>query len=204
MSNTPKMSEVLRMALDARLQDVHVALPGRVESYSDSTQRAIVQPLIKRGYPDETGARAVELLPAIADVPVVFPGSGGRRIKWTIEAGDIVLLVFCSASIDQWLAKGGEVDPADDRRHSLSDAIAIPGLQQSASDASPMIEFTDTQIRAGGSSALALKSDLETLKTAITTALDAVAAGDGGLAAFTSLQTSLSLWPTGTTVLKGS
>ena len=68
---------------------------------------------------------------------------------------DVVLLVFCSASLDKWLDRGGEVDPLSDRRHALSDAIAFTGLQSRATDANPQIEFTASgEIHAGGSDEL--------------------------------------------------
>jgi len=39
------------------------------------------------------------------------------------------MLLFSQASIDKWRKQGGKVDPVRDRRHDLSDAIAIPGLR---------------------------------------------------------------------------
>jgi hypothetical protein len=39
-----------------------------------------------------------------------------------------VLLVFTDRSKDAWQAHGNETNPADLRRHDLSDAVAIPGL----------------------------------------------------------------------------
>ncbi len=159
-ARTPTLAEALTGALDSRLSDVFTALPGRVEKYSSSTRRADVKPLIKRTTLDEEGNRIAESLPVITDVPVMFPGSGGVRVSFPVAVGDVVLLVFASASLDKWLDRGGEVDPLSDRRHSLSDAIAIPGLTARTSDADPMIEFTSNgQIHAGGSEPLVLRSE---------------------------------------------
>src|SRR5690606_11649472 len=118
----PSLASLLTGAIDGRLADVHVALPGKVTAYENG--RATVQPLIKRGYVGEDGERSVESLPAIPDVPVMF--TGGAGIEVSVEPGDTVLLVFASASLDKWLALDKEVDPGDDRHHTLSDAIAIP------------------------------------------------------------------------------
>jgi hypothetical protein len=38
------------------------------------------------------------------------------------------MLVFSQRSIDRWLDVGGEIDPADPRKHHLTDAIAYPGV----------------------------------------------------------------------------
>lgn len=112
--------------------DLRVALPGRVTAYDAATQRASVQPLIKHANLDETEQRVAKLLPEVHSVPVQFPGGGGMRITWPLAKGDTVLLVFASSSIARWKRTGGEVDPGDDRRHDLNDAIAIPGLHDFA------------------------------------------------------------------------
>ncbi len=126
---TPSLPGVIDGAISARLKNLRVALPARVETYDASTQTCSCQPLVYDGYFDETGTRQAEKLPVIASVPVMFPGSGAYSETWPLKAGDTVLLVFSSSSIDRWLANGGEVDPIDDRRHHLTDAIAIPGIR---------------------------------------------------------------------------
>lgn len=152
---------------------MRVALPGRIETYDASTQQATVQPLVYDGVYDETGARTADRLPVVTGVPVVFPGAGGFRVTFPVTAGDTVLLVFSSSSIDLWLALGGEVDPVDDRRHHISDAIAIPGLRDFAhalgnaptstmslgKDGGPTIEISATDVQIGGSNKLVTLAD---------------------------------------------
>jgi len=128
-SNTPSFPAALRGAVNARLLDVHTAMPARVESYDAEQQRVSVKPLIKRGYLDEAGDRQTEEIPVINDVPVVFPGAGGFRVTFPVARGDVVLIVFAETSLDRWLVRGSVIDPGDDRRHDLNDAIAIPGLR---------------------------------------------------------------------------
>jgi hypothetical protein len=132
MSETPTLAGVIRSHIAAQLDELHVALPARVESYDASRQAVSVQPLIRHAYRDESAERQVESLPMINDVPVVFPGAAGYRVTFPIAAGDTVLLVIASASIDKWLKHGGEGDPLLDHRHRLRDAIAIPGLRSFA------------------------------------------------------------------------
>lgn len=171
--NTPTLASVLAAALKAQLADVHVAIPAQVESFDSSRRCVSAQPLIRHGHTDgETGERSVERLPVITDVPVVFPGSGLFCVEWPVAKGDTGLLVFSEASIDKWLARGGDVDPLDDRRHALSDAIFIPGLRSlnrppasSAAPAGTLVLRTAGEIHAGGSQALALKSELESLRS---------------------------------------
>lgn len=127
-TRTPTLAAILNAVKAQTFADLRVSMPARVEKYDDATQLADVQPLLKESYVDEEGERAIARLPVITNVPVVFPGGGGMRITFPVRAGDTVMLVFSDRSIDSWLAQGGEATPEDERRHHLSDAIAIPGL----------------------------------------------------------------------------
>jgi len=166
---SPTWADVIQGAIDARLGDVHTALPGRVESFNKTTQRASVQALVRRPYYDENGDRQTERIPVFQDVPVMFPGSGKNRMTTPVKSGDLVLLVFASASLDLVLSQGVETDPKDDRRHSLSDAIAIPGfytftsLPTTAPDDAVVIHAED-EVRLGGpgaNKALTRATDVE-------------------------------------------
>ena len=160
----PTLAHVLDLAISGAMDEVRVALPGRVTAYNSSTQRVDVQPLVKDGFEAEDGTRQTTRLPVIPDVPVVFPGSGAFRVTFPISVGDNILLVFSSSSIARWKASGGEVDPGDDRHHQLSDAVAIPGLQASpATNASTtnMELHSTTLIVAGGNNPLVTKAEFD-------------------------------------------
>lgn len=204
-------------ALDAWVGDavagLHVSTVGRVESYDAAKQRAEVQPMIRRGVVLADGTRTTELHPIITDVPVVFPGSGGYSITWPIAKGDTVLLVFADQSLDRWLPRGDIVDPADDRSHTLTDAIAIPGIRPFSAPVSgapsaaggAMAIQAPGEIQAGGTDALALKAAIDALRTGIATA--SISLGAGGAAAINTAADAAvaggGSWNKGTTKLKG-
>lgn len=204
-------------ALDAWVGDavagLHVSTVGRIESYDAAKQRAEVQPMIRRGVVLEDGTRTTELHPIITDVPVVFPGSGGYSITWPIAKGDTVLLVFADQSLDRWLPRGDIVDPADDRSHTLTDAIAIPGIRPFSAPVSgapsaaggAMVIQAPGEIQAGGSDALALKAAIDALRTGIATA--SISLGAGGAAAINTAADAAvaggGSWNKGTSKLKG-
>lgn len=123
------LQDLLTRFRESLLADLHTSLPGKVVKYDPSTQKADVQPLIKERYADENGAMQARELPVIPAVPVQFPGAGGYRITFPVNVGDTGLIVFSEASLDKWLVSGGTVDPADDRRHDLTDAVFLPGLR---------------------------------------------------------------------------
>lgn len=128
-SRSPTLSEVLREVFGSFMDDIHVAMPCRVESYDAVKQCVNLQPVIQQAYLDEEGERIAARLPVLVNVPVQFPGGGKFRITFPIAAGDEGMAIFSESSLDVWLKEGGEVDPLDDRRFHLSDAVFLPGIR---------------------------------------------------------------------------
>lgn len=128
-SRNSTLQDLLARFRSSLVADLHTALPGKIVRYDASTQKADVQLLIKERYIDETGATQARELPVIPAVPVQFPGAGGYRITFPVANNDTGLVVFSEASLDKWLVSGGTVDPSDDRRHDITDAVFLPGLR---------------------------------------------------------------------------
>ncbi len=129
-NRTPDLIEVIRAAMTELSSEIFVALPGKVEKYDSTKQKADVKPLLKRGFTYDDGTDDVDVLPVIPEVPVVFPRGGGYFLSLPIKKGDSVLLVFSDRSLDLFLQSSGKVDldPVDLRQHDITDAVAIPGL----------------------------------------------------------------------------
>lgn len=100
MPNTPSAPEIIEACIDRRLEGVHVATPGTIQSYDSAKATATVRPSAP-GIAD------------LRDVPVTIPGA------WS--SGDPVLLVFCELEFGNDLADSG-----DDRRHGTGGAVAVP------------------------------------------------------------------------------
>ncbi len=124
----PELENVLRMFGESILFGVRVSMPGRITAYDADLQKCSVKPLIKDARLDEKDERVAQSLPEVHGVPVIHFGPARGRITFPVAVGDLCLIMFCSSSIDRWLLVGGEVDPGDDRRHDLNDAVALVGL----------------------------------------------------------------------------
>lgn len=177
MRTPTTLAEVIRAALEAQAADLHVSIPARVTRVDLAKGLLDVQPLVQELVERDAGLESMSV-PVIANVPVVWPGAGGFRLTFPIAEGDTVLLIFSDRSLDQWLAKGGEVDPRDPRRHALPDAIAIPGLRSFkdpwsgaaadgltlGKDGGPQIKVKESTIEVGGADEpIALAQTIETL-----------------------------------------
>lgn len=128
MALDPSDSEVIRDAINARLGEVWTATVGRVQSYDAVKQTVDVLPVIRRPLQAADGQVGHEDLPVIPNVPVLHMRAGGFFVHLPVEKDDTVLLIFTSDSFQMWRESGSVVNPGDLRRHSLSNAIAIPGV----------------------------------------------------------------------------
>ena len=128
-SRSPQLEELLRLVVAQGAANLHVSMPGRIETYDNATQKATVTPLLQTRTVALDGEEILDTLPKLQDVPVVFQRAGDFFMSFPLKKGDHVLLVFQDRSIDQWATTaGGVTDPVDFRTHDLSDAVAIPGL----------------------------------------------------------------------------
>lgn len=125
----PDMLDVILNAIRSNQLELNTVMPATVVSYDLSTQTCSVKPSFKRTQIDiETSYSRGQ----INEVPVMFPGSGGRGTSFPLKKDDSVLLIFSQRSLDDWLVKGGEVKLTDSRLHNMTDAIAIPGILPSS------------------------------------------------------------------------
>ena len=118
------ITDAMRQAVLFQLYDVHTALPGQIISYDHTTQKATIQPCLKKSYLDGT----MQEMPILNNVPVIFPRAGGASLTFPVVSGDTCLLLFIERSTDLWKSVGGVVAPNDPRKFDLSDAVAIMGL----------------------------------------------------------------------------
>ena len=138
---TPELADIIRQAIEDRLAEVHVMLPGRIDAYDATLQKADVEPLIRRLQKTVDG-EIKEDLPVIPGVPVVFPRAGGFKITMPVQAGDRCMLVFCERSIETYQTGTGrrgdntalirQSDPDTFEMHNLSDPVAIMGWYNDA------------------------------------------------------------------------
>jgi len=124
----PELAELLRRAIESRIADVNVSMPGTIVSYDAARRRASVKPGASRVLFDEDQERVIEELPILVNVPVCWPGGAALDIHGVLAAGDTGDLIFSSVSQGEWLSTGEQSAPGNLRLHSLGAAKFYPGL----------------------------------------------------------------------------
>jgi len=140
---TPEQAQIIRDAIDDALLDVHVALPGKVQSYNAATKTATIQIQLKRQIENTSGTFSTEDMPVLSNVPVKFFQVGSFLLRMPVNEGDTGLIHFVEQNFGQWRATGKLCEPDDIGRHGLSGAVFVPGLVTDA-DAAKVVEDTQT------------------------------------------------------------
>lgn len=167
-SNLSTLASNIKQGIEARLKELHTAMPGIVETFDAEKQLATIQPAIRRIFVTRDGDKEILVpsdLPILINVPVIFPRGGGFSLTFPVKKGDECLLIFCERSIDNWHETGKVKVPGARRFHSLSDATAFVGLS-SIPNKVPNYDPTNTEIKKDdGTVSIKLKdnSDLDVL-----------------------------------------
>lgn len=139
--STTSLEKVIQTAIDSSLKEVHTCLPAIVTKVTPATQLIDAQITIKRKL-----AGVLADLPLLVNVPIRFFKSTTFSITFPIEVGDNVMIIFSERSIDTWLTEGGVQNPFDIRKHSLSDAFALP-MMYHQKDVIPNFSPTNMEIK---------------------------------------------------------
>lgn len=118
------------LAIRQALHDLRVAIPCEVVSFNSTEQTVVLQPLIRENVamPPSLVSQPVDL-PQLLDVPVLLPQTAGWALTFPIQPGDECLAVFSDLCTDAWELQGGVQNQIFNRRHDLSDAVAVFGLR---------------------------------------------------------------------------
>ena len=115
--------ECTRRAIENKLDNLRVSMPGEIVDFNAENQTATVKPLVK----EYVRGKWVSL-PMLLDVPCFFPRAGGYCLTFSVKTGDECLVIFGDMCIDAWWQSGGEQTQLETRRHDLSDAMCLLGI----------------------------------------------------------------------------
>ena len=106
--------------------NLRCCIPCIIQSYDAAKGTVECQPAIREKIINQNEENEYRNLPLLLNVPVVFPSNSEYAVTFPLEKGDECLVLFSDLSIDNFWEKGNVQNPIEDRRHDLSDGIAIP------------------------------------------------------------------------------
>jgi hypothetical protein len=120
----PDMKTILDRWRNEIFSNLFCTMPGKINSFDTSTQSATVEIQIKRSI----GDNKIVSYPMLIDCPVFFLQGAGAYLEFPVSQGDLCLVAFVDRDIDSWWTTGNVKEPNTTRKHSISDGIAIVGL----------------------------------------------------------------------------
>ncbi|MCP4604481.1 MAG: hypothetical protein GY847_28825 [Proteobacteria bacterium] len=119
--------KMCRRVVDALLGNVRTTMPARVVSYDSDLNTVSIQPCINLIRPDDPNNLTTVPMAQVDDVPVKQQGSGKLLFSIAPQVGSYGGFTVSDRSIEQWLTKGGIVDPTSAKKHDPTDGIFDPG-----------------------------------------------------------------------------
>lgn len=127
----PSENDTLDAFKDEIFRDLNCVRPGVIQSIDLSVGSVTVKLTIKE-WIDSTAGVSIEY-PILTDVPLFVLQGSGAFLELPVKKGDSCIVLFSDRDIDNWWISGNEgTTPNTLRKHSLSDGIALVGLNTKA------------------------------------------------------------------------
>jgi hypothetical protein len=118
----------IEVLLNQKMNEIFATLNchqwGKINSFDKTTQSAKVEIQVKA---KKNETELIEY-PVLLDVPVFFLQGGGAFIEFPVKKDDNCLILFNDRDLDNVWLTGNVKEPNSYRKHSLSDGIAIVGI----------------------------------------------------------------------------
>jgi len=123
----PDLDDILEQLSNDIFASLNCVQIGKIEKVNNNqTVEIMIQ--VKRRVPTGTIN-----YPMLVDCPYVIMQGGGAYLDMPIQAGDYCLVLFNDRNIDTWWSTANVKEPRDRRKHSLSDGIALVGINPESS-----------------------------------------------------------------------
>jgi len=143
-----EQEEAINHSIDTMLYLLRTATPAVVIAFNETQNSVQVQPSLM----GKQRNRDPRPLTVLLDVPVMYYGAGDYVITHKPKAGDQCLLIASDRSLSRWKQSGGVLDPAERRRHNLTDSVAYFGLNHYAAAYPGIKDGIDIRTRDGQTS----------------------------------------------------
>jgi len=119
----PDLDDVLLELKNEIFANINCVQIGKIEKVNNN-QTVEIQIQVKRRLVNGN----TKDYPLLVDCPYFVLGGGGSYIDMPIKKGDPCIILFNDRNIDNWWSTENVTEPADRRKHNLSDGIALVGI----------------------------------------------------------------------------
>ena len=119
----PDLTEVLNELKNEIFANMNCIQIGKIQTVN-SNQTVEIQIQVKR----RISGDKISDYPLLVDCPYFVLSGGGAYIDMPIKKGDPCIILFNDRNIDNWWSTENIKEPADRRKHNLSDGIALVGI----------------------------------------------------------------------------
>lgn len=126
--NPPDLFDLLEQTKEDIFSTFNAVQIGAIEEVQKDKQTITAQIQVKR----PTGPDSSEKYPVLVDVPFFILQGGTAYFDLPIKKGDFCIILFNDRCIDSWYKNGSISDAPKKRKHSLSDGLALVGINPSS------------------------------------------------------------------------
>lgn len=145
-TNNPTTTDLLNLLKKEIMFDLNSHHLATIQSFNPANQTCTASINYMKTFfnlnSDGTYTSNLVSYPLLLDVPVIVLGGGGANLTFPVKQGDQAVILFNDRSIDSWFQSGQVGALTSSRAHSLSDGLALIGLN---SMNSPIENYDMTQ-----------------------------------------------------------
>ena len=125
--NEPDFDDTLEALKNDIFATMNCIQVGKINKVN-SNQTCEIMLQVKRRTPSGTVA-----YPILVDCPYFVLQGGGAYVDMPVKSGDYCIVLFNDRNIDIWWKTANVKEPRDRRKHSLSDGMALVGINPETS-----------------------------------------------------------------------
>jgi hypothetical protein len=125
----PQLADLLALVKKDTMMSLNCHAIATVQSVNTADQLLTATINYDKTYFNDDGSSYLVKYPILIDCPFIILGGGGATLTFPITKGDECLILFNDRDIDNWFSGATSGPVASARLHSLSDGIALIGLQ---------------------------------------------------------------------------
>ena len=190
----PQLTDLLNLVKKDIMISLNCHAIATVQSVNTTDQILTATINYNKTYFNDDGTPYLVEYPVLMDCPFIILGGGGAALTFPIAKGDECVILFNDRDIDNWFSGATSGPVASARLHSLSDGLALVGLNPPIASYDPLRAVIQNGTTGVGVSTTKVKiynatTTLNTTLQLIMVQIEALATATGNAGIATALST---------------